>query len=370
MTKLTNNSGAASVTASGLARCACLLLLAWTAAGCNRSDSDGPSEGSSANKNLWANVRLQKDEDGNVVTAEVERAADVMEILATLKEHAALDELVFQECGRIAPSDISAVVALKNISTIEFVRCEIDEDGLAELAKVGQLTKLVFASTPLTDKTIAVLKVCRKLEDITLRVGGFDYETLSGLQSLPQLRRLQIDRRDFELAQFSALGDLPQLQSLRLPDSIVTDSDLAALPELPELRTFDFVGDKISDAGLAHLKRLPKLESLDLKDSLVTDVGLETLIHLTALKTLDLNGCRKLTDDAVSQLHLCAALMELRIMDTNISGAAFVQLAKLKTLRKITVDFKVVSQRRLEEFEKTLPDCNVVRIKPPPSPGG
>ena len=366
----TNNAVACAGTASGLDRCVFLLLVAWTLSGCNSSDSDDPSAGANANKNLWANIRLQKDEDGQVVIAEIERADDVPEILGTLEEHAALNELVLQECGLIEPHDIAAMVALKNVSTIEFINCEIEADGLAELANVGKLQKLVFSSTPLTDKTIAALKACPQLEDIRLRAGGFDYAALSGLQFLPQLVRLQIDRRNFELTKFSSLSDLPQLQSFNLPDTMLTDADLAALPEMPELRTFEFVGKQISDAGLAQLKKLPKLESLDLEDAQVTAAGLEPLIHLTGLKSLDLAGCRKVTDEAVSQLHLCAALEELRIVDTKISGAAFVQLAQLKTLRKVTVQSKVVSQRQVDAFLEELPDCDVIRIKPPPRPGG
>ncbi|MEO1996324.1 MAG: hypothetical protein ABGZ17_13730, partial [Planctomycetaceae bacterium] len=172
-------------------------------------------------------------------------------------------------------------------------------------------------------------------------------------------------------AKFSTIGELSALQTLLLPDSQLTDADMAALPELPELRRLDFdYCKKLTDAGVTHLKKLPKLESLVLAGSQVTDTGLETLVFLTSLKSLDLNGCRKLTDNAVAQLHLCAALAELVILDTDISGAAFVQLAKIKTLSKVIVESKQVSERQVGEFLKTLPECEVIRFKPPPAPGG
>ena len=353
-----------------LIRCLVLAACVTTMGGCTDSQTEPAGEvQSDEDKNLWANVRLQKNDDGQVEVAEIEQAADLAALVAKLHEHKSLRELVFQECGEIKPSDIEGLVLFKSLSTIEFIRCEIEQDGLQALAKLEALSNLAFAATPLTAEKISALQVCPHLTGITLRSGGFDYAAMAGLADLPQLENLQIDLRGFELDKFTTIGRLSGLQTLRVVDMAVTDADMAALPELPELRQFELDLKDLTDAGVAHLKKFPKLESLNLADCSVTDAGLETLVSLTHLQNLDLNGCRKLTDNAVTQLYLCAALVELQLLDTDISGAAFVELSKLKTLRKVLVASKRVSERQMAEFQKALPECDVIRIKPPPAPG-
>ncbi|MEO1997126.1 MAG: hypothetical protein ABGZ17_17800, partial [Planctomycetaceae bacterium] len=65
--------------------CGSLLLAVSFVGGCSNSDSNSGGETQSdADENLWANVRLQKNEDGQVVTVEIERAADIRALLATL----------------------------------------------------------------------------------------------------------------------------------------------------------------------------------------------------------------------------------------------------------------------------------------------
>jgi hypothetical protein len=317
-----------------------------------------------------AKLRLAKDSDNRVISAEIERADDVGAELAGLQSHKSIREIFLIHCRKIGPSDVAALGKFDDLITIEFINCRIDEDAARELSKNERIANLAFVATPVTATTLSCLKTCTNLRHLSLRVGGFADDALIGLRSLKQLHSLQIEQQDFDVSRLSVLEHLPQLRLLQLLDTQPSAKDLRSLPMLPDIREFKFIAHSVNDADLVYLKQLPKLEILDLSSSKVTSDGIRNLDFLKGLKTLRIEGCKQVTDEAVDHLLRCNSLQELSITDTRISTGGFLRLAQLKNLRKLTVHSGVANEKEVRAFNEALPDCEIIRIKPPPRIGG
>lgn len=100
------------------------------------------------------------------------------------------------------------------------------------------------------------------------------------LQSLKQVKVINVDGTVLSDAGLARLQGLTQLTHLRLQDTQITDAGLVHLQKLPRLTDLYLGGTKVSDAGLANLQRLTQLELLSLSGTQVTDVGLHELTQI------------------------------------------------------------------------------------------
>lgn len=349
-----------------------ILLAVIAACGCERS---GPAAGAkdkgAAKPNAGAKIRLQKSKSDKkiVIGAEIERATDVAAMIARLKEHEGLREIVLQDCGRITSKDLTALAEFQSLNSVEFVLCTLDPDVARGLKQLPALQKLVLAATPLTQAHFEQLATIQGLRHFALRGRGYSYETMAGLKSLTQIRELTIDRDDLEIGKLASIETWPPLVALRFPGLTMTDADLAALPRLPDLTALEFLPGKISDAGVGHLRKFPRLKAIDLTGTTITNDGLKILTELPELRSLDIHGCRGIDDKGVPRLLRCLKLRELQIEGTKITAAGFLELARLKSLRTIKVGTRQVSSDAAEKFSKRLPNCKVIRLRPPPRLG-
>lgn len=346
----------------------CVMAAMAICSGCSSSDSS-TKPGSGSNSDASGIVRTRKGAGKRVISAEIERSTQVASNLAVLQKHAELRELVLIQCGRIRAEDIERMKSLPKLAAVEIVNCSIDEPAAAGLGKLPNLRRLTFAATPLSAEVLQQLESCRKLETLSLRVSGFDRAALKGLRSVKQLKHLTIDREKFDLEQLTVLRHLPQLQSLHLPASQLSAGDIKSLPQLPALRELRFNSRSMTDAAAGHYHKFPKLESLDWSGSKITDNGLTVLAYLPQLKSLKVTSCRGITNNALPHLLQLPAIKELHLIDTGITAAGFLQLVKLKTLKKVVIRRGLVDAKQLEAFQKALPSCEVVQLKRPPKLG-
>lgn len=158
--------------------------------------------------------------------------------------------------------------------------------------------------------------------------------TLECLDSLPQLRTLNLRKTCVTDAGLRHLEGLHQLLELKLGDTHATDASLEYLGQMPHLFGLDLYKARISDAGLKHLKGLTELAELSLNDTRVTNAGLEHLEGLTRLEDLYLN-------------------------DTEITDAGLKHLARLTHLQILWLCDTKVTEKGIKSLEQTLPACSI-----------
>lgn len=103
------------------------------------------------------------------------------------------------------------------------------------------------------------------------------------------------------LLTLSSLENLSCLERLQLEETHITDAALCPLSKFHALRNLSLGSCYLTDASLHHLTSLRKLVHLGIHDAVLTNAGLDCFNPPPTLKVLDLMGCWLLTkDDIVS----------------------------------------------------------------------
>ena len=156
----------------------------------------------------------------------------------------------------------------------------LQNDDLARLAGLVELTSLSLVDTPIGDAALAHLAGCAGLVELILT-------------------RTQVT--DAGLKHLSRLGSL---QELYLGGTQVTDSGLRALRELRSLRRLSVSQTGVTEAGLDHLGTLAALDFLDLSRTSLADTPtcVDRLASLSGVRELWLQGTG-LSDAAIEELR-------------------------------------------------------------------
>ncbi len=175
---------------------------------------------------------------------------------------------------------------------------------------------------------------------------------LAPLANLTELRLAQTQVRGQALAPFTKLTSL-DLDHTRFDDAGM--KHLEAMKGLTRLYARDTL---VTDEGLKSLRNLRGLMELDLYGANVTDKGVENLKGLTALRRLNLLGT-SVTDEGLASLGGMKQLEELNLYRTRITNAGVEALAALPELRELDVRYTSVTRRGVEAVRARLPRCNV-----------
>lgn len=148
------------------------------------------------------------------------------------------------------------------------------------------------------------------------------------------------------------LEGFPKLSHLELGGSDADDEIFLALSKakLRNLTNLDLEGCSITDAGMVHLGRVKQIAHLGLAGTMITDEGLRHLKDFKNLQTLDLSRradtsfSLEFTDNGVKRI---ANFPDREKVQTHITGAGLIHLAKLKQLKGLYLDGANIEDRGL-----------------------
>ena len=150
--------------------------------------------------------------------------------------------------------------------------------------------------------------------------------------SLPRIRNCT----DSDIEQLSRMQALAHLRQLSLSDTCVTERGTQHLFRFPELRSLDLSETDASDDSLAVVVKLVHLRHLDLSRTRVTDKGMGHLSTLASLDNLDVSRT-DVGDVGIESLTACSGLSELRLVNSEATIHAFESIAKMPSLRVLTI---------------------------------
>lgn len=205
-------------------------------------------------------------------------------------------------------------------------RTQVDDDGLAILARTPQLAALGVGHSKIGDATLARIAKLPELHTLVLSNTRAQPPALRQLAALRRLERLYLDQTAVDDSVVAALAPLaPSLRVLHLATSDVSDAALPALRGLTALEELT-CGDTRLHGGIAELSAWPRLRTLSLIGLEIYDREVAQLAARPSLTALDLSAT-ELRDPAP-----LAALPHLRVLglaQTRMSPAGVAAAKKL-----------------------------------------
>jgi Leucine-rich repeat (LRR) protein len=182
---------------------------------------------------------------------------------------------------------------------------------------------------------------------------------LARLAALGGLRRLVLNGVGITDAGLGSLESSTSLRRLDLSNTSITDHASTNLSRLVGLTELSLADTEFSDRGLSRLKGLEKLESLDLGGLSITVDGLKAAVpRFQALRHLNLSETWVVNSD-LRFLVAARSLESLALRDTVISDRGIAAISKLKSLKRLWIDRTRITEKGAESLKAALPDCEI-----------
>jgi hypothetical protein len=194
----------------------------------------------------------------------------------------------------VTSAGLARLASAARIDMLELSDGDIDNETLKVLPKLPLRGFLGLQSDRLTNAGIQPVSECRELTGVSLG-GNLSNDSLEHLVGLPKLQSVSLGRH-FTRGAFDFLGRMGGLTNL---DASELNPDLDDLKRIPKLRTLSLSGRKYNDeAAQAIADNFKSLESAYLRGTSITNAGVEQLAKIKTLKILTLDD--SLVDDGMA----------------------------------------------------------------------
>ena len=176
-------------------------------------------------------------------------------------------------------------------------------DQHIEKMDLSTLSSITIFSISISDRTLAHLEKCSKLESFCLFYAKITDKGLTRfLKKQKTLVSLDLSTTTITDQSLPAIGALTDLELLSLHGRKITDKGVKDLRGLAHLDVLALSWTGVTDAALEHVKMLRNLSSLSLDGTQVTDVGVLQLKTMSKLQWLSVRGT-KVTKKGVENLQ-------------------------------------------------------------------
>jgi hypothetical protein len=259
----------------------------------------------------------------------------------------------------------------------------IDFGALADLPEVHSLTLQLSGVGNSSLRRMPPLPRLRKFEIHEPRLGD---EGVSWIASCRELEEVRIGNGQAGDSTARRLGTLTGLKTLHHMSSQLTDHGVEALAGLTSLTNLELFGPNLGDRSLRAVGELRNLEILVLsRVTQATNAGFLPLGNLSRLRNLTLRGASLSHWDASSftslnspwALYLAetslnstlfsgipdpAFFQHLSLADATIGDDAVESMAKVRSLKAISIIESDVSNAALKRLGQARPDIKVTRM--------
>jgi len=201
---------------------------------------------------------------------------------------------------------------------------------------------------------VALVAALADLEHVSLYETNVDDAGLAALAKLPKLRSLSITRvTRYEKAGFGAPQWSYPFLAERAERPRITGRGLQAFAGTATLEKVDLLDARLTSADLGILRTWPRLSVLSLPAVGSSGIDSETVAHLEAcprLNNLTL-GHREVTADELRELSRWKSLRRLTLIHARLSDEALGALAALSTVEELRLEDCGLTDERLRYLQ-------------------
>ncbi len=162
------------------------------------------------------------------------------------------------------PPSISTLASWKNLGTITFERCQLNDQYVRDLKKLPYLRQIIFNNSHVSGLALVESGILPGLTRLDL-YGVSQYEVvLKALNGSKNINHLALRKVALDNAQIALLGRFPNLAGLDLRNAELSDSALESIAHFPKLKRVlltDARFDTSTMANLAHSKSIIGIEA-------------------------------------------------------------------------------------------------------------
>ena len=208
-------------------------------------------------------------------------------------------------------NDLSPLLKLRadDIVALDNKAIPIPAGQFQYLKNLTGLRRLELDDSDISDAELPYLKGCHDLGFLSVTRTLIKGPGLSVLRSFPHLRTLLVGHNALDENTLSGFDSLHEVKELHLDQSGIGDIALIHVGHMQALRDLRLTDNKrITDTGIAYLKGLKQLQSLDISGTSVTKDCVKTLALLPALRLLRISSAKVTAEELAAigkQLRRC-----------------------------------------------------------------
>ena len=187
----------------------------------------------------------------------------------------------YMEDLAITKGSVSWIKTTVQVKKMRIPVCKLD---FQYLQNIQNLQSLDISARIVNDEDLKHLQLFPDLEDLNL--SGTKISTISSLQKIEHLRKLDLSYNSFPSGEWQSLGELKKLQVLNLGRTNIRNENLDVLVDLEHLSSLYLGYTTISSSGLETLLQIPHLEKLELPHTYICDEGIHVFREMSHLKHL------------------------------------------------------------------------------------
>jgi len=245
---------------------------------------------------------------------------------------------------------------------VEDTELDSDSDGAAWFPQVNH-SPVIDTRTPETDAEMkSAFAAWESIRTLTHKA-----DSQVEMMLPPDGRVTYLRTRGARVRQkhLQAIAQISSLRNLDLAVSTFPDLDaLSELNSLQELRRVDLSRTAARDVLSLNPNWLRRIESLHLRSAGLVDDDLKSLANrFPNLRILDLSRNR-ITDDALPWILKCGTLEELSLARTGVSVEGILQLGSLSNLRRLDLRGMAITEKQLAALKKERPQLRILLDSP------
>ena len=229
---------------------------------------------------------------------------------------------------------------------------ESTDKCLAKIGKFKEVRYLFAESTDASDEGMKIVESLPELRGIDITATRVKGACFKNFAKLPNLKQLVAQRCGFDESNFKYLSQCPKLEKIELRWSNISSKGLKLLAPSKSLKTVILTKEShIDDSAAAILATMPQLTGIAFNDTVaITNRSVESLSVLKHLRSLGLHHT-KVDNRCIPSLKKLTNLEVLDAQNTGITEEGLLQLKGLNLKMLVLSDdqFKPGCRKRLSQ---------------------
>jgi hypothetical protein len=232
-------------------------------------------------------------------------------------------------------ADMLSLGSMPDLETLDLSHTRITDEGMLRLKSAPKIRDLnLFYAEWVTDQGLTAIRDWKHLKRLNVRGTRISDGTLEIVSHMAGLEALDIAHTSVTDNGLDYLITLVNLKELSLGRGRLTNASLEILKMLPTITYLDLSGARpappdmpgrasarqgIPESSLRAIAELKDLRVLKLGYSAIGAEGLRILGTVTTIEKLGLEGCRRINDEALTELAKWKSLKYLDVQDTEVT---------------------------------------------------